>query len=207
MSQDATSSVATVLTATLNVTPSQIKDLFTTCTACHGTLGEGNASLGAPALSNQDAWYLKRQLNNFRNGIRGTNEKNAKGIQMAAAVKIIKTDAELDELITHIKSLPNVTTTQTIEGDVLKGEQQYQMICGACHGPKAIGNQSLNAPKLAGINDWYLYEQYRNFSLEIRGSHPDDNYGYQMQMMSSALTEDQGIKDVIAYIRSVEITE
>ena len=44
---------------------------YKTCAGCHGAQGEGNASLQAPSLVNLDSWYLKRQIENFRSGVRG----------------------------------------------------------------------------------------------------------------------------------------
>lgn len=57
------------------------------CAACHGVHAEGNSSLGAPPLRQQDEAYLWTQLAHFRSGVRGSNPADAKGKQMAAAVK------------------------------------------------------------------------------------------------------------------------
>ena len=56
--------------------------LYTTCVACHGAKGEGNKALNAPAIASQEAWYIARQLKNFKEGIRGTHEKDMYGMQM-----------------------------------------------------------------------------------------------------------------------------
>ena len=48
---------------------------YAVCAACHGANGEGNPALNAPKLSGQHAWYLKRELQNFKNGARGTGDK------------------------------------------------------------------------------------------------------------------------------------
>ncbi len=44
------------------------KELSAICGGCHGP--EGQDGLDAPALSGQRAWYIERQLFNFRNGTR-----------------------------------------------------------------------------------------------------------------------------------------
>ncbi len=46
---------------------------YAICDACHGQKGEGIFALNAPKLSGQDTYYLKRQLNNYKAGIRGTH--------------------------------------------------------------------------------------------------------------------------------------
>jgi cytochrome c oxidase subunit 2 len=180
------------------------KMLYITCIACHGDQGQGNQALGAPALVNQEGWYLKRQLNNFKNGIRGNDPKDVNGTQMAAIAKTIKDEAARDAVVDYIKTFPEVKTKKTVKGDVENGKQYYNMICGACHGPNAKGNKTLNAPRLTGIDDWYLKDQYIKFRENKRGVHPEDTFGKQMQLMSNALPSEEAINNVIAYIHSIK---
>jgi cytochrome c oxidase subunit 2 len=56
---------------------------FAVCTACHGAQGEGNQMLSAPRLAGQAGWYLKRQLKNFKHGLRGSDANDSYGAQMA----------------------------------------------------------------------------------------------------------------------------
>ena len=55
------------------------KPLYAVCAACHGLQAEGNPALHAPKLSGQGDWYLKRQLKYFKNGARGTHDKDEIG--------------------------------------------------------------------------------------------------------------------------------
>ena len=55
--------------------------------------------------------------------------------------------------------------------DVAAGAAAYA-VCAACHGANAEGNQSLNAPKLAGQPGWYLARQVHNFKQGLRGGAP-----------------------------------
>ena len=50
------------------------------------------------------------------------------------------------------------------------------------------------------MSDWYLQRQISNFKQGIRGSHPKDYYGFQMEMMASSVVDDQTANDIIAYI-------
>ena len=52
---------------------------------------------------------------------------------------------------------------------------------------------SVHAPKLAGMDDWYLARQLRHFRDKVRGAHPEDDLGHQMQLMVSVLGDDQAI--------------
>ena len=53
------------------------------------------------------------------------------------------------------------------------------------------------------MSDWYLAAQLRNFRQGIRGTHPDDGFGWQMGLMSEILQDDQAVDDVVAYINTL----
>lgn len=87
-------------------------------------------------------------------------------------------------------------------GDPEKGKALYST-CGACHGMNGEGMEALNAPKLAGQEEWYTIRQLQNFKNGIRGSNPKDTYGMQMAPMAQTLPDDQAMADVAAYIKSL----
>lgn len=87
--------------------------------------------------------------------------------------------------------------------DLKNGKKMYQ-ICVACHGAEGHGNQLLNAPQIAGLDAVYLETQLKNFKEGIRGAHPDDLAGLQMRPMSMTLKDEQTIKDVAAYVATLE---
>ena len=62
----------------------------------------------------------------------------------------------------------------------------------------------MGARALAGQNDWYLVTQLSNFVAGYRGRHEDDRYGQQMAAMVGTLTDESAIRDVVAYINSLE---
>ncbi|MGY8791358.1 MAG: c-type cytochrome, partial [Pseudomonadales bacterium] len=65
------------------------------------------------------------------------------------------------------------------------------------------GRWGVHAPRLAGMTDWYLVRQLQNFKQKVRGTHPEDQLGYQMTHMVSALADDEAIDDVVAYINTL----
>ena len=77
-------------------------------------------------------------------------------------------------------------------------------ICVSCHGANGEGNKVLNSPKIAGLPDWYVESQLHKFRKGIRGVHTKDIYGQQMRPMAMSLANDQAVKDVTAYIRSLK---
>ncbi|MCG8433338.1 MAG: cytochrome c4 [Gammaproteobacteria bacterium] len=105
--------------------------------------------------------------------------------------------------VTIVTSGVCVTTQAIASGDPAKGKELYK-VCAACHGDNGEGNKALNSPRNAGLGDWYLIRQLKNFKDGIRGTDPKDVYGAQMRPMAMTLVDDQAIADVVAYISSLE---
>jgi cytochrome c553 len=72
------------------------------CGACHGGKAEGIPALNAPRLSGLDAAYIKRQFGYFRDGVRGTEQKDLPGRQMAMMSKTLPAARDLDDVIAFI---------------------------------------------------------------------------------------------------------
>ncbi len=175
--------------------------LFATCAACHGVRGEGNVALNAPKLSGQGTWYLERQLRHFRQGARGAQDKDVYGRVMAPMAATLADDRAIADVAAYIASLPDAPAAATLQGDVERGRQRFDT-CAACHGARGQGIAATNAPRLAGMSDWYLARQLKNFRDGIRGAHPQDVHGAQMALVAGMLADDAAIGDVIAYLNS-----
>jgi cytochrome c oxidase subunit 2 len=175
---------------------------YAVCTACHGARGEGNQQLNAPRIAGLEDWYLRRQLEHYQRGIRGTDPRDTFGMQMAPMAQTVAAPAVLENVIAHIETLPDAPAPSTIIGDAERGEKLYET-CSVCHGENGAGRWGTNAPRLAGMSDWYLVRQLENFKARIRGGHPEDIYGDQMHMMANLLIADGAINDVVAYINTM----
>jgi len=75
--------------------------------------------------------------------------------------------------------------------------------CFTCHGTDGIGNETINAPKLAGMEPWYLQRQLELFRSGARGAHPEDSDGMEMQPMAAILTDAQ-ILDIVDWASTWE---
>src|SRR3977135_2336134 len=128
------------------------KQLYAVCAACHGSQAEGNPATNAPKLSGQGDWYLKRQLKSFKNGARGTHEKDVFGKMMAPMAATLSNDAAIDNVIAYIKTLPDNPAPATTKGRAREGLGRYTT-CGTCHGPDGRGMQATNAPRGKGMSD------------------------------------------------------
>jgi len=175
------------------------KALYAVCAACHGLQAEGNSALHAPKLSGQGDWYLRRQLKNFKNGARGKDVKDVFGQMMAPLATTLVDDAAIASVVAYIKTLPDIPSAATVNGNAKNGEYPY-VTCAACHGANGRGVQAMNAPRLTDMSDWYLVTQLKDFKNGIRGVHPADMYGPQMAAMAAILVDDRETNDVVAYI-------
>lgn len=175
---------------------------YATCAACHGANGEGNRLLNAPKLAGQEAWYLTKQINAYKAGIRGTHEDDTYGQQMRPLAMTLIDDAAVANVVAHIQTLPDNPAPATIQGDIQRGARIYST-CASCHGKEGRGIWSINAPRQAGMSDWYIATQLSNFKQGIRGSHPDDGFGWQMGLMADILRDDEAINDVVAFINTL----
>ncbi len=87
--------------------------------------------------------------------------------------------------------------------DGVPGEEMFQA-CGFCHGNQGQGRQRLDAPPIAGLQAWYVERQLNNFDNEIRGMHAEDLPGAQMIVINGILRNEATIKNVAAYIETLE---
>ena len=187
--------IALLALAVLVATPlgAGANDASGACADCHGSALAGEQVTGAPNLTVLPSWYVERQLQNYQRGLRGgaggpgTSEAHAldgDGIAAAAAL---------------VTSLPARTAAPTLDGDAERGSGLYRT-CATCHGELGQGNQSLNAPPLAGQNDWYLVRQLESYQAGRRGGVPGDIWGAQMRASTAVLGDEDAVRDVVAYI-------
>jgi cytochrome c oxidase subunit 2 len=172
---------------------------FAVCSSCHGTQGEGNPAMNAPKLAGQAAWYLTQQLSAYRRNVRGSAELDQYGKQMDPFAEMLADDSAIRSVAAYIGTLPDQRAAASISGDARRGEFLYRS-CSGCHGAAGEGVWSTNAPRLAGMSDWYLVRQLQNFRSGARGTHPQDFSGSQMQSFVKVLADDKAINDVVAYV-------
>jgi cytochrome c553 len=179
------------------------RQLYQLCTQCHGEQGEGNPLALAPAIAGLPEWYALNQLKGFRAGYRGTHFDDIPGMRMRPMSLTLQSDADVQAVAAYVASLPAAKPASTLQGgDATRGQALYGP-CIACHGVDGGGNQALNGPPLNQMSDWYLLTQLQHFKAGVRGTKPGDNNGMLMRPMSMTLTDEQAMKDVIAYIATL----
>lgn len=168
------------------------------CTTCHGTQLMGNEVLAAPRLSGMSAWYVQKQLLAFKAGWRGMADEDEDGNAMMP-IALSLSDSEIGVAADWVSRTRSPILAVSGAGDAGAGRALFTT-CAACHGATGAGNEQLGAPSLLGQNDWYLTRQLINFRDGVRGSHPDDITGRQMQAAMAGITDDRQIADLVAYI-------
>lgn len=123
---------------------------------------------------------------------------------MTAFASMLADDAAVRNVAAYIGTFDDVPAEQTIAGgDIDNGYDIYDKNCAACHLDNGEGTWYTDAPKLAGMSDWYFVRQIQNFRAGIRGNHPDDDYGEQMVYMARSMSGQEEMEDVAAYINSL----
>ncbi len=206
--------IGTVLVALLSLlsAPARAADeargaaLFPFCGQCHGAAGAGNQRYLAPAIAGLPEWYVLAQLQNFYTGQRGKHPDDVAGLRMYPMAKTFNGDraeSDMQALAAYVAKLPTPTTPATLEGgDAARGAGYYQ-VCIACHGPAGKGNEALRAPPIRQQHDWYLLSSLQRYKSGVRASDPRNSNALVMQGMSGTLVDEQAMKDVIAYIRTL----
>ena len=135
---------------------------YAACAACHGQNGEGNQALNAPKIAGLQPWYLERQLNYFKSGVRG-GEGDTIGASMAPMALMLD-DNGVRNVSAYIASFPDTPATPTIvDANVSNGAKIYDRNCAACHLDDGSGTWYTDAPALAGMSDWYFVNQINSF--------------------------------------------
>jgi cytochrome c553 len=81
------------------------KTLYTPCIACHAVDGSGNQALFGPPLANVSDWYLLKQLENFRSGVRGSKPGDQSGAMMRPMAMTLADEQAMKDVIAHIVTL------------------------------------------------------------------------------------------------------
>jgi cytochrome c553 len=194
--------------------PVKGKNVYGTCIACHGQNAEGMLSTNSPNLSGMRDSYLIAQIQKFRSGLRGAKPEDVYGAQMAAMAKTLPDEQAILDVVAYIGTLKSSHISRTEnDGDPAQGEKLYfELECLGCHGRKGQGLKGTgdhgqrpiyDAPRLAGQHDWYLIRQLQNFKVGMRG-YTGDKAGLLMRFQLVDLDKTQMIKDLVAYIGTLE---
>ena len=75
--------------------------------------------------------------------------------------------------------------------------------CLLCHGAAANGNAGIRAPKLSGVEPWYLTRQLENFASGIRGTPGGDDSGHEMGPVGMRVKQEGTLDAAVAFVGSL----
>lgn len=208
--------------------PARGAALYNNCSTCHGADGGGNPNIKAPAIAGLPAWYIENQVKGYQDGLRGLHFDDIPGMRMRPmALSILnerallpgqleklspeeKTKLEADkkqgaanlkEVAAHIAAMPHFKAKPTLKNASAEKGKAHYATCMACHGADGMGNKAMNAPPIAGAQDWYIADQLMNFRKGVRGR---GTIASTMAPMAAALPNEQAVLDVAAYVAAME---
>ena len=179
------------------------RSLYAVCAPCHGSRGEGVPTTGAPNIGGAEAWYVERQLRNLATGMRGGQAGDSLGAAMRAAAATLVSDLDRKKVATYVAALPRVRAGRAPAVSD-NGRNYFNALCSACHGSSGLGNESLGAPRLAGLPVEYLARQLVAFRSGRRGAQDGDRLGAQMRAIAGMLPDARTEQDVVAYTASLK---
>jgi len=92
-------------TATVEGDAENGKAIYTTCAYCHGGDGMGIQALNAPRIAGGSDWYMARQLDNFKTGVRGAHPQDYYGYQMGLLSITLRDEQAINDVIAYINTL------------------------------------------------------------------------------------------------------
>ena len=78
---------------------------YAVCAGCHGADGMGLEAANAPRLQGQFDWYLIRQINNYRSGVRGVHKDDTYGASMRAMAGTLPNEQAVLDVVAYIATL------------------------------------------------------------------------------------------------------
>jgi cytochrome c oxidase subunit 2 len=90
--------------------------------------------------------------------------------------------------------------------DIEAGQRVFA-VCAGCHGFAGEGNALVGAPRLAGLESWYVARQMQNFAGGIRGGSNADSHGERMAKAAAAVRSARELDDLVAYLGTLPSTE
>lgn len=76
--------------------------------------------------------------------------------------------------------------------------------CVLCHGANANGNYGIRAPKISGVEPWYLTRQLQNFASGARGMEMGDASGHEMMPVGQRLQTAGEIEAAVNFVSGLE---
>lgn len=171
-----------------------VSAVYLACISCHGENGWGSPAIRAPAIAGQPSVYLKKQLLDYRSGLRGTQSGDKWGAQMALMAQPLSDD-DIAQLALHLAEQalwPGATANEN-------PAPEAALPCLACHSKNRAGWTSSTAPILWGLSSDYLFRQLVAYRQGGRGGPVKGQAADPMTGVVSTSFSDDVLLDIARY--------
>jgi cytochrome c553 len=158
--------------------PDTLPQRIASCTACHGTHGEGSPGSGFfPRLAGKPAGYLARQLGDFQRGLRKYAPMEYTVRQLSPVYMQEIAEYFAAQQVPYRRSpAPNPSAQALARGEqlVTTGDPERKIPpCRSCHGAQLTGVQS-SIPALVGLPYDYVSAQLGSWRTGTRATTAPD---------------------------------
>lgn len=77
--------------------------------------------------------------------------------------------------------------------------------CLLCHGVEGKGNPGIAAPRIAGMEPWYIKAQFEAFKAGWRGTHVDDMAGNEMRPVAAWFVDNADLDKMLAFVATLRV--
>jgi cytochrome c553 len=202
------------------------KEIYGTCAACHGDLGQGGKRGEYPRLAGQRAEYIEYSLRKFRSRERlnlpmlpYTRERELSNADIQAvsaflAAIVLPTKPPDfkpgDDALTRLEAMEKVLIIPKLPGDLENGQTLYKEECAYCHGKIGMGIRRF--PMLVGQYINYLQKQIDAY---LKGERPHDTVSDDEEEEEKVKAKPKGvgvlgrlaakdIDDILAYLTRLQ---
>ncbi|MCH1492371.1 MAG: hypothetical protein L7T24_07415, partial [Luminiphilus sp.] len=168
--------------------------VYLACISCHGEDGWGSPAVRAPAIAGQPSVYLKKQLLDYRSGLRGTQSGDRWGSQMALMAQPLSDGdvAQLALILAEQSLWPGATPNEN-------PAPEAALPCLACHSKNRAGWASSTVPILWGLSSDYLFRQLVAYRQGGRGGLVQGEAADPMAGVVNASLSDDVLMDIARY--------
>jgi cytochrome c553 len=119
---------------------------------CHNADGSGNAAVGAPNIAGMKEWYVERELDKFRSGVRGMHFSDVEGMRMRPMALSLTSEDDVKAVARYVETLPPVPAAHIAPGDPKGRRSALYATCSSCHGDNGVGKSGPRRRR--GLPEW-----------------------------------------------------
>ena len=180
------------------------QEVFETCVPCHNADGSGNPAIGAPNIAGMKAWYVERELDKFRAGVRGMHFSDVEGMRMRPMALSLTSEDDVKAVAHYVETLHSGPARIDRSRAIRKPERRSTRRARPAMATMAPG---IRTWARRGLPEWTTGTSppsCRKFRSGVRGTDPKDREGRLMRPMARALPDEDAIRNVVAYTETLK---